>query len=257
MLTIISTLLFILLGSLFPLFLWTSITEHMDLKLHRFTLTASSLSTIIGVLLFWVSYTDRHVQLSAVVWMITLLTVTWYYWNRRYVQAWVVTIPSFLGLIVYTQMTELLIAPNYLLVVTSILGGLILCGSIFSVVLGQQLMSKASSSLYSMNRLMKCNLLFLTVRMLWDIPNIFISEIDVEDTLILVFHYIQSFDGFFLFIALFFGTLLPLVLYIFVLYNKSTRYAQSTIGLLYVGVFSVTLGTLFYFYYALRFSLYL
>ena len=256
MLTIISTLSFIMVGSLFPLFLWIIVSVKIDPGFHRFTLGLSSLIGGFGVIFFWFMDVELRVQLLAIVWLISLLTVTWFYWGRRNVQVWVVTIPSLLGVIVYSQMESLLISPGYLLLVTSILGGLILCGSIFSVLLGHSYFKMANLSIGLLMRAVKCLLVFLILRILWDIPYLFMTEVDLADYVVPAVEFIQSFNGFFLFIALFFGTALPLILCVLTLRTVSIHSARSAMGLLYVLLISVIIGDLFYKYYAIHFSLF-
>ena len=210
-----------------------------------------------GIILFWITLVDRHVLISAILWIITLVTITWYYWYRRYARAWVVTIPSILGLVVHSQMTGVLIAPSYLLVGTSVLGGFIFCGSVFSATLGHQSVRKSDTSYDNLKRSVKCVLFFLVLRTVWDIPNIFIMEIDLEGSMVPIADYLQSFDGFFLLIALLFGTFIPIVFYLLTFYTIKIDSPPSIIGLLFVGVISIIIGNLFYTYYALQFSIFM
>jgi len=257
MVSIITTLSFVLFGSLFPLCLWMGVSEKTDRGLHRFILGLSSLTGTVGVVFSWLMGIDRHVQLLAIVWIITLLAVTWFFWHRHRVQAWVLTISSLLGVIVYAQIANVLVAPNFLLFATSVLGGLVLCGSIFSMILGHRYLSQPNFSLTILKRSVKWLIVLLTFRTIWDIPNIFIAEIDVDGYILPAVDFIQSSDGFFLFIALFFGTALPLVLCLLTLRTVTIHSVQSTTGLLYMVVISVFIGNFFYNYYALQFNLFL
>ena len=257
MVTIISTLFLIVFGVLYPLFLWITDSEKIGRGFHRFTLSISSLMGSLGVTLLWLMNIDFLSRVSAAVWILALITVSWFYWSRPAVQAWVVSIPSLLGIIVYVRMVNELVTPDFSLLATSILGGFILSGSIFSMVLGHWYLNVVDLPMALLRRSIRWLFFFLVLRVLWDTPYLLTGEIDATGSAISLLEFIQSFNGFFLFIALFFGTALPLVICVLALRTVAIHSTQSATGLLYVVVISVAMGDLFYKYYALQFGLFL
>ena len=257
MLTVISVMTFTLYGSLYPVFLWTIGSAKMGPGFHRFTLGLSSLTGGIGVVFFWLLDMDLHLLLLAGVWYLTLLAVTWFYWNRPSCEAWVVTIPCLLGLTVYVQMVAELISSDISLILVSILGGLVLSGSVFSMVLGHWYLNVVKLPIGLLRRSVNWLLLFLILRSVWDLLYFFQGQIDFNGYMRSLVEFIQSFDGFFLFVALFFGTALPVLLCLLVLRTIAIRSTQAATGLLYIVVISAIMGDLFYKYYALEFGLFL
>lgn len=256
MLSIIVTLSFVLFGSLFPLFLWITGSGKVGPQFHRLTLGLASFTGGAGVVSFWLMDVDFHVKLSAVVWLVSLLAITWFYWGRERIRPWVVSLPSFLGIVVYLQMLETLIISYSVLQSTSLLGGLVLCGSIFSMILGHRYLNVVNLPIDLLKRSVGWLTILLTLRAMWNIPYLFLGEIDSNGQLISILEFVQSFTGFFLGVALFFGVIVPLVMCLFILRTVAIGSTQSATGLLYVLVILVVMGDLLFKYYALQFGVF-
>lgn len=258
MLTIISTLTFIGFGAIYPLYLWVVAKETMmDRGFHRFTLGLSSFIGGMGVTFFWLLDLDNHNRLAAVVWLISLVAVTKFYWNRNRIQAWVVTIPSILGAIVFTGLNTELVAPSFTLWLVSFMGGFILCGSIFAMILGHWYLNVINLPIRILQRTLRILLFFLGIRIVWDLIFILFGSVDFNGESIRLFHFLQTFNGFFLFVALLFGTVIPFILCLLTLRTVAIRSTQSATSLLYVVVISVVMGDLFYKYYLIQLGLFL
>ncbi|MFQ6673967.1 MAG: hypothetical protein ACE5GH_04175 [Fidelibacterota bacterium] len=257
MLTLLSVLTFTLFAALYPVFLWIVASQPMGRGFHRLTLGISSVCAGTAFLFFWLLNANLHLRLSVAVWLLALVAVTWFYWNRQGIQEWVVTVPSLLGLVVYVRVVRELVAGPMALMILSILGGLIVCGAVFSMVLGHRYLNVANLPIGLLRRSVTWLLGFLIIRALWDLSHFVQGEIDFNGQVISLIEFIQSFNGFFLFIALFFGTVVPIVLCLLTLRTVSLHSTQSATGLLYIVVISVIMGDLFYKYYALQFGLFL
>ncbi|MEE9167990.1 MAG: hypothetical protein V3U24_11100 [Candidatus Neomarinimicrobiota bacterium] len=257
MLGIISTLTFFLFGSLFPVFLWVTATGKMDPGFHRFILGLASLVGGMGVVFFGLMDAGFVVKMSAAVWLVSLLSVAWFYWNRERIQAWVVTIPSLIGVVLVMETITALTGSDFLFKGVSILGGLILSGSVFSMLLGHWYLNVVDLPIRLLKRSVFLLLTLLTARLLWDISHLLIGTVDAGGVLLTILEFIETFNGFFLGIALLFGTALPIVLCLLTLRVVKIHSTQSATGLLYVVVISILMGDLIYKYYALQFGIFL
>lgn len=257
MLSIILVLSLFLFGSLFPIFLWVTASGEIDPRFHRLILGLATLVGGMGTVLFWLMNGLFHVKLSAAVWFISLLAVTWFYWNRPRVHPWVVTIPPFLGVVVVGRMITTLSATDLTFQGVSILGGLILGGSIFSMILGHRYLNVVNLSIGLLRRAVRWLLVLLVVRFLWDMCHLFVGKVDSGGNLLSILEFVGTINGFFLGAALFSGTILPLILCLFTLHTVKIHSTQSATGLLYVVVILVVMGDLLYKYYALQFGVFL
>ncbi|MBV54186.1 MAG: hypothetical protein CMG27_00090, partial [Candidatus Marinimicrobia bacterium] len=101
-------------------------------------------------------------------------------------------------------------------------------------------------------------ILIVALRFIWDMGYIFMGEVSTKragSLPVSMTQFLQTFDGFFLLFALFFGTLLPLILGILTLKTIAIKSTQSATGLLYVIVISVVMADLFYKYYLVQAAL--
>jgi hypothetical protein len=255
MLTILVALTFILFGVLYPLFLWVIASEKVTSGIHRFTLAMSSLLGGVGIIFLWRLELEQSVRMLAFIWLISLLTVTWFYWKRKSSQPWVVSIPSLLGAVAFGLVLNDLIGGSTGVFTVSILGGLIVASSVFSMVLGHSYLNQVEMPISLLRRSVQLLVLFLVVRMVWDAVSFLTVEVETEGFVLSLFQFLQSFNGFFLFIGLFFGIFVPVVLCLLTLRTIAIHSTQSATGLLYVIVLSVVMGDLFYKFYLLQFGL--
>lgn len=257
MLTILVAVTFVLFGVLYPLFLWMTASAKVASGIHRFTLAMSSLLGSMGIVFLWRLELEQSVRMLVVIWLISLMTVTWFYWKRKSAQPWVVSIPSLLGVVVFGLVLNNLIGASAGVFTVSILGGLIVTSSVFSMVLGHWYLNMAEMPIYLIRRSVQLLVLLLGVRTVWDSASFLTVQIETDGLFLSLFQFLQSFDGFFLVMGLFFGTFVPVVLCLLTLRTIAIHSTQSATGLLYVIVLSVVMGDLFYKYYLLQFGLYL
>lgn len=231
--------------------------NRLNQGFHRFNLAMSSVMGGIGIFLYWLMDLDFHIRLSSFVWLVTLVMVTLFYWGRVKVQKWVISIPPMLGIIVYFQMLKELISADLSLWFISFVGGWIVVGVVFMVVLVHWSLHVVNSPVNLLRKTVSWLVIFLVVRFLWDSFFLLTGNVTINGETVLLIEFIQSFNGFFLFIALLFGTLLPLVLLLYVIKMISNRSFQVINGLSYVVVICVIIGDLFYKLYFFQFGLFL
>ena len=218
------------------------------------------LSCIIGgvgvVFVFLIpAIVPANVRIGEVVWLVSLLAVTGYYWNQESIKKWVITIPSIFGVIAFYRILSELISGDIELFMISLLGGFILCGALFSMILGHWYLNVVSLPISMLKSTVKFLILIVALRFIWDMGYIFMGEVGYNGLPVSMTQFLQSFDGFFLIFALFFGTLLPLILGILTLKTIAIKSTQSATGLLYVIVISVVMADLFYKYYLVQAAL--
>ncbi len=218
------------------------------------------LSCIIGgvgvVFVFLISATvPANVRISEVVWLVSLLAVTGYYWNQESIKKWVITIPSIFGVIAFYRILSEIIPGDIELFMISLLGGFILCGALFSMILGHWYLNVVSLPISMLKSTVKFLIFIVALRFIWDLEFIVMGEIQYNGVSVSMIKFLQTFDGFFLIFALFFGTLLPLILGILTLKTIAIKSTQSATGLLYVIVISVVMADLFYKYYLVQTAL--
>lgn len=255
MISLVSSLTFTPFASLFPLFLWVVSPHGVSQGFHRFTLGLTSLIAALATAFLWLMDMPVHVRLSAAVWLISLVAVTWFFWNRSRAVAWVVSVPSLLGVILHGELIAEAVGMNPMWWAVSVVAGLVLCGAVFSMVLGHWYLNVAELPIGLFRRSVRWLVLFLLLRSLWDAFAMAGGQVQLEGQVIGLVEFIQSFNGFFLFFALLFGTVLPLGVCILALKTIAIRSTQSATGLLYIVVISVIMGDLFYKYYALQYGL--
>ena len=218
------------------------------------------LSCIIGgvgvVFVFLIpAIVPANVRIGEVVWLVSLLAVTGYYWNQESIKKWVITIPSIFGVIAFYRILSELISGDIELFMISLLGGFILCGALFSMILGHWYLNVVSLPISMLKSTVKFLILIVALRFIWDMGYIFMGEVGYNGLPVSMTQFLQTFDGFFLIFALFFGTLLPLILGILTLKTIAIKSTQSATGLLYVIVISVVMADLFYKYYLVQTAL--
>ncbi len=218
------------------------------------------LSCIIGgvgvVFVFLIpAIVPANVRIGEVVWLVSLLAVTGYYWNQESIKKWVITIPSIFGVIAFYRILSELISGDIELFMISLLGGFILCGALFSMILGHWYLNVVSLPISMLKSTVKFLIFIVALRFIWDLEFIVMGEIQYNGVSVSMIKFLQTFDGFFLIFALFFGTLLPLILGILTLKTIAIKSTQSATGLLYVIVISVVMADLFYKYYLVQTAL--
>jgi hypothetical protein len=218
------------------------------------------LSCIIGgvgvVFVFLIpAIVPANVRIGEVVWLVSLLVVTGYYWNQESIKKWVITIPSIFGVIAFYRILSELISGDIELFMISLLGGFILCGALFSMILGHWYLNVVSLPISMLKSTVKFLIFIVALRFIWDLEFIVMGEIQYNGVSVSMIKFLQTFDGFFLIFALFFGTLLPLILGILTLKTIAIKSTQSATGLLYVIVISVVMADLFYKYYLVQTAL--
>src|SRR3989338_2963339 len=156
-------------------------------------------------------------RLCLVVWFTVLFIISWYSWNKESPNVILMTVPCLFGLAAFVQIQNQLIGPPSLtLTIVGILAGFVLCSAIFAMNLGHWYLNVPGLDLNHLMRAAYVFWAFVAARFLWDIQQLFTAKILYQGDFIPLYQFMARMDGFLLLIAIFFGTLFPLVAIYFV-----------------------------------------
>ena len=136
-----------------------------------------------------------------------------------------------------------------------VLGGLIFSASLFTMNLGQWYLNVHGLPISHLRKASCVLGGFLFLRLIWDMLMISSGHILYDGNDISLIKFMSKIDGFFLLIALFFGTLFPLISLYFVKGTLDVKNTQSATGILYVILTSILIGDLTYKYYLIKFGI--
>lgn len=255
MLAKISILTALLFGLCYPFFLLGNYRETAKSGFYRFNLGLATVIAGLGVFGMYFMEFEKTLKIGAAAWVFALFVITAYLWRKDTRKRWLLLIPTLLGAAVLFQFQAHEWEKPLRMYAMSSLGGLILCGSIFAMNLGHWYLNVKHLPVM---HLQKASYLFaglLGVRLLVDVYLLLTQQIEYAGNAIVLLSFIQVMDGFFLSIALLFGTVLPIILIFFVFETLKIKSTQSATGLLYVIVISVLIGDLTYKYYLVQYGI--
>ncbi|MEE2876720.1 MAG: hypothetical protein VX822_02955 [Candidatus Neomarinimicrobiota bacterium] len=254
MLTFLLTLTLALFSALFPLFLWIIEWESTEVKIHRFILGMSVASSAAALLLTF-SLDVPEVEAVGLVWLVLLIAVTLVYWKKNRASGGIITIPSLAGVWFGYNLISYMVSPAVLSAVVMFLGGLIFSGSLFAMILGHWYLNVVNLPISLLRNATRLIFILLLVRLIWDVNSILFQSVTYEGYSLSLTEFLGTMDGIFLWTAILFGNVLPLVLTFLTLRTVAIHSTQSATGLLYVLVLSVAMGDLIYKYYAIQYGL--
>ena len=258
MLTLLLAFTLFLFGALFPLFLWIVDRERLEIKIHRFVLILALSTVAGGFLLTLLIGLNGTFLVVGLVWIFFLLAVTLFSWGRPRVESWIVTVPSIIGIFFTAWIVGHLINADLISILVLILGGLILSGSLFAMILGHWYLNVVNLPISLLRSATRLIMFFIIIRVVWNFLVIFSqSVLDTRGFEIPLTEFLWTLEGVFLWAGIFFGTLLPLLLSYLTLRTIAIHSTQSATGLLYVLVISVLMGDLIYRFYSIQYALFL
>jgi hypothetical protein len=133
-------------------------------------------------------------------------------------------VPCLLGIVAYSQLQAFFISPGLEKTIIGILGGLIFAVSLYAMNLGHWYLNVHGLPMSHLQRATYVFWSLLALRLLWDLVFIFSTNIIYRGDTISMLHFMNTLDGFLLWVALFFGTLFPIVSVYFV---KVREYKQG------------------------------
>jgi len=255
MLKDIIILTFFIFAVLYPLCFWISFKDPLKDKFHKFHLGLPNV--IGGVLLVFIlfSNTPLSIKIYVVLWKAALLSISRFYWKKEYPHAPILTIASLLGLLAYLDYQNFLVGSNLKINCISILSGCILCLTIFTMNLGHWYLNVHGLPMKHIKNSVTILWALIILRALWDAYYFVTSDILFDGEMIPLANFLLEFEGFLLFIAIFFGTVFPLIAMYFVKEILKLKNTQAATGMMYVILCSVLIGDLSYKFYLFKYGI--
>ncbi len=254
MLTTIPVFTFLIFGALYPLCFWLS-RKPISKDFHKFHIGLPNFIAGLGVVILFFLNIPVWVKWAALAWKIIFLSVSKFYWKKPDINRIAVSIVSALGIVLLGIVHSEVIGISAQSLPVTVIGGLVLGCAMYAMNLGHHYLNVPGLPIIHLIRATKALGVFLAVRLVWDGYCLFQTSVLSGGEIVPLNRFLMSLDGFFLNIALFFGTLLPLSLIYFVLGTLKVKSTQSATGILYVLVVAVLMGDLAYKYYLVKFGL--
>ncbi len=255
MLIVIPALTCVIFGSAYPLFFWVIYKKTVNQSFYRFNLGLATIIGSVGLFFIWYLNLSINTKISAGIWVVLLMAVTAYFWNKTSIREWIVSLPSLLGGIVFFLILEQLVMLDWSMRIVSILSGLIICNALFAMILGHWYLNVAKLPIRYLQRVTNVMLILLSLRLVWDLYAVIAVDVTIMGTMVPLVNFLHLIEGVFIYLAFFFGALFPLVITFMALRSLKVSATQSATGLLYIGVISVAMGDLIYKYYLLQYGL--
>ncbi len=240
---------------IYPLCFWISFNDPLKNNFHKFHIGLPNFVGGVAVVVLLFMNIPLVVKVAVLCWKASLLSVSSYSWKKDYPNPRLFVIPFLLGIFAFYIVQKEFIAPGLDILFFSLLGGFILCSSIFAMNLGHWYLNVHGLPIHHLKRTVYVFWFFLLVRLIGDLYFIVTDKIIIQGDILPMYTFIQRMDGFFLLVALFFGTLFPLMALYFVRGTLEVKSTQSATGILYVILIAVFIGDLTYKYYLIQYGI--
>lgn len=255
-------ILLVLLGfsSSYPLFLWLVPRKQIDSGFYNFNLGLSGILGGMGFILALAGGLDIHIWQKIGVWLIIHLGVTASVWNKKNISLPFVSISPLAGLVSFWLVADAVFSGELLIsdIFFQYVGNGVLAGVFFAMILGHWYLNVVQLPIRLLRN--SVNVLFglLGLRLLRNIAALLtVTVVSQSGSVIPLKHFLWTFDGFFLGLAMFFGLLVPMVINLMVWRTVRIQSTQSATGLLYIACVSILFGDLFYRFCMFQFDLFL
>ena len=265
MLLRLSASVFLSFGGLYPLWLWVNRHDAIDHGFTRFNLGLGAVVLGLGVLLVTIVPGEGAAgggmgrPWLAVVWLGAAMAATAYAWQRRPWAIAACAVPPAVGVLVLID--ALAATPSAAsgglaaAAATMVIGGIALAGSMYTMVLGHHYLNAEKMPTRFLGKAIAAYAAVLSVRLLWDAVVIAAGGVTIGGFERPVLDFALSIDGMFVWIAVFFGTVLPLVICYLAGAALRAKSTQAATGLLYVAVSAAIIGEASYRFELLSYGL--
>ncbi|OGX06122.1 MAG: hypothetical protein A2Z88_04325 [Omnitrophica WOR_2 bacterium GWA2_47_8] len=252
--TILSLLLFV---AIYPLCFWINFKDPLKQNFHRFHLGLPAL--VAGVLAVFLISTNMEDPLKMLLagWATALLMLTFVSWKKESPNVFWVALVCLTGLSIFAISMEDIIGKGVgsAAIFLSILGGFIFSSCLYAMNLGHWYLNVHGLPIHYLKRAVYVFGLFLVARFLADGVLLFTVKTAYLGEMVPLYKFSLTTEGFFIWLALFFGTFFPLFGIYFVLDTLSVKNTQSATGILYALLCSVLIGDITYKYYLIQFGI--
>ena len=267
MLILIPLITCLVFAIIYPLCFWISYEDPLKNDFHKFHTGLPNFIGGVAVVSLLFMNVPLYLKIIVLIWKAMLLTISNYFWKKGRVDHRVLTIPCVVGMFVLLLvLDEMIIKPlmangfifgpiGQLIPLSVFLGGFILCSSVYAMNLGHWYLNVHGLPISHLMRAVTVFGFFLILRIIWDTIIISTGKVLSHGEIIPIYTFLFHLDGFFVWIALIFGTLFPFFSLYFVRGTLLVKSTQSATGILYVLLISILIGDLTYKYFLIKFGL--
>ena len=255
MISTISVLTSLIFAAFYPLCFLIVRDHAIDRGFQRFNFGLTCFVSGITAVVLQAWAISPGIKFMAGGWVLFIGITTYLVWKGRKVgAAWVVG-PSLLGFAVAFQFQSLFIDASLPAAITLMIGGMTLSSVIYAMNLGHAYLNVHGLPIRYLLRAVYVSWCFFGLRLMWNIIGIFVQKLTHAGDIISVAQFTTRMDGFLLWVPIFFGTILPVILMYFVKETLKVKSTQSATGILYCVVVAVLMGDLAYKYYQVKFGI--
>ncbi len=194
----------------------------------------------------------------ALLWLAAALAVNALFWNKEKAHLWTVTLLSLWGMklfaIVYAALVRPDAPPMAGQAMAGLFSGLIVAGAFYAMNLGHFYLNVHGLKTHHLKKAVAALAGLLALRLAWNIYYLAVGKVMHAGEMKPVWTWINSSDGFLLWVAIFFGTIFPLAGSYFAFGTLKLKNTQATTGILYALLSAILPGNLAYTYYLLKFN---
>ncbi|MCH7504946.1 hypothetical protein IID04_04865 [PVC group bacterium] len=253
----IISIIFILFAICYPLGYVFHFGVPIKQSFDRFNYALISIVASLGVLACFALNIPRNSLITLIAWVILLLCFTWFLWDRDKYKEIVLILMSMIGMLVFGFVSKDIFPTasiNLISMAVCILGGWVISLAIYAMNLGHWYLNVKKLDLKHLIRTVYGFTGLVILRLIWDGVMFLTKSFTYRGEMISLGKYLFTLDGVFLWIALLFGSVVPLILTFMTLETLRVKSTQSATGILYVIVVSLMIGELTYKYYLVQFG---
>ena len=243
----------------FPLFLWNTPQDEIKNGFYRFTLGLSTILWGLACILLYFNIADSNNILLifglAVGALLLIGSFTAIIWNKDNIALFQISaICVVLAGVSYFLHQSVIVKVDYLNP-AFVIGVFCLSNVLFSMVLGHWFLNVPHLKITRLQKTVSILGIFLIIRCIWDFYSIYSkSGIYREGIAIDGYTYLISIDGIFLWIALFFGLIAPIILNFMTAKTLNIFSTQAATGLLYINVVLILMAEMIFKFYLLQYN---
>jgi len=243
------------LSIFYPFCFLLNVNEPLKQKFHHFHIGMPIVTG--GVLAFFIGNADYSTvsKLLFFTWYISLFLVGIFNWKKDYLDARLTFTANVIGLLAFASIISEVVGGGFLKFIISTISALIYCASLYAMNLGHWYLNVHGLPIKHLRNAAHSLWVVLAIRLIWDICFILSAKVLYLDENIRLLDFMLQMDGFLLWVAVFFGTIFPIIALFFVNEILKLKNTQATTGILYVLLSAILLGDIAYKYYLIKYGI--
>jgi len=242
----------------YPLFLWNTPLHQIKNGFYRFTLGLSTILWGMACILLFFNLSENNLvsdMFPAVASLLLIGAFSAFIWNKVDISMIQISIIcGILAIVSYFIHKSIIVEVEYLNPALFI-GVFCLSNVLFAMILGHWFLNVPNLKITLLKKTVSILGLSLIFRTIWDAYSIFNKNDFVrEGTLINGYNYLMSIDGIFLWIALFFGLLIPFIINVMTAKTLDMFSTQAATGLLYINLVLILMSEMIFKFYLLQYK---